>query len=309
MFPAQLPLRFAWLEITGLCNLNCRHCYAESSPQGDHGDMTETDWIRVIDQLDEMGVRDIQFIGGEPTLHPGLSRFIRHAGKYGMRIEVFSNMTHIKPEVWDALQLPGVRLAFSYYSDEASGHEAVTGTRGSHVGTRTNVQRARELGIEMRGSIIDVREGQRGQQAEKELLRLGIRDVRTDRIRPFGRGADGKPPRFEELCGMCGRAKFAVLPDGRVTPCVFSRWMEIGNVHRQTLAEIYSSEAMNAARSDLEREFPHTAPHMAPTCLPECNPSFDSCSPQTVCAPDAACGPTGSGDDDGGSGSLPRTDC
>lgn len=108
---------------------------------------------------------------------------------------------------------------------------------------------------------------------------------------------------------MCGRAKFAVLPDGRVTPCVFSRWMEIGNVHRQTLAEIYSSEAMNAARSDLEREFPHTAPHMAPTCLPECNPSFDSCSPQTVCAPDAACGPTGSGDDDGGSGSLPRTDC
>lgn len=281
MFPGQLRPRFAWLEITGLCNLDCRHCYAESSPQGDHGDMTETDWMHVIDQLDEMGVRDIQFIGGEPTLHPGLSRFIRHAGKYAMRIEVFSNMTHIKPEVWDALKLPGVRLAFSYYSDEASGHEAVTGTRGSHVGTRTNVQRAREL---------------------------GIRDVRTDRIRPFGRGADGKPPLLKGLCGMCGRAKFAVLPDGRVTPCVFSRWMELGNVHRQTLAEIYSGEAMNAARADLEREFPHTAPRMAPTCLPECNPSFDSCSPQTVCAPDAACGPTGSGDDGGGSGSLPRTD-
>ena len=76
---------FAWLEITGLCNLNCRHCYAESSPQGDHGSMTEADWICVIDQLDEMGVRDIQFIGGEPMSHPGLPRFIRHARKYGRR--------------------------------------------------------------------------------------------------------------------------------------------------------------------------------------------------------------------------------
>jgi MoaA/NifB/PqqE/SkfB family radical SAM enzyme len=268
--------------------------------------MTEGDWLHVIDQLDELGVRDVQFIGGEPTLHPGLPRFIRYARKFAMRIEVFSNMTHITPEVWDALKLPGVRLAFSYYSDDESDHEDVTETRGSHANTRANVRRAKELGIEMRGSVINVLEGQRGKQAEGELLQLGIRDVRTDHIRPFGRGAHGACPRLEKLCGMCGRAKFAVLPDGRVTPCVFSRWMDLGNVHHQPLAEIYSGEPMNAARAELERVFPHTAPRSGPTCLPECNPSFDTCSPQTVCAPDAACGPTGSGggdgDDDGGSG-------
>ncbi|MDT3398409.1 hypothetical protein RKE29_17435 [Streptomyces sp. B1866] len=56
-----LPLRprFAWLEITGLCNLTCRHCYANSSPKGDHGTMTDTDWFRVIDELDALGVRDV----------------------------------------------------------------------------------------------------------------------------------------------------------------------------------------------------------------------------------------------------------
>ncbi|MFE5847402.1 radical SAM protein [Streptomyces niveus] len=55
---------FAWLEITGLCNENCRHCYAGSSPQGDHGSMTVADWRRVVGELRGMGVRNVQFIGG-----------------------------------------------------------------------------------------------------------------------------------------------------------------------------------------------------------------------------------------------------
>ncbi|EFL23579.1 radical SAM [Streptomyces himastatinicus ATCC 53653] len=293
-----LPLRpqFAWLEITGFCNLNCRHCYANSSSQGDHGDMSDADWIRVIDQLNGLGVRDVQFIGGEPTLHQSLPAFIRHAHKYAMRIEVFSNMTHIRPEVWEALTLPGVRLAFSYYSDNETDHDEVTEVRGSHARTRANVEKARELGIKMRGSVIHVLEGQREANAHHELLQLGIRDVRTDHIRPFGRGAEGAFPQIKELCGMCGRAKFAVLPDGRVSPCVFSRWMNLGNVHNQTLQEIYDGVPMRAARAELEAAFPHSAVRSTPSCLPDCNPSFESCNPQTACAPDAACGPTGEGD-------------
>lgn len=304
----SLPLRpqFAWLEITGFCNLNCRHCYAVSSPQGDHGNMTDADWVRVIDQLNAMGVRDVQFIGGEPTLHPSLPAFIRHAHEYDMRIEVFSNMTHIRPEVWEILKLPGVRLAFSYYSDNATDHDEVTEVRGSHAQTRANVEKARELGIKMRGSVIHVLEGQREANAHHELLQLGIRDIRTDTIRPFGRGAEGAPPRLEQLCGRCGRGNFAVLPDGRVTPCVFSRWMNLGNVHDMSLQEIYQGEAMQEARAELERVFPHTAVSSTPVCNPDCNPAFDTCSPQLACAPDAECGPTNSGDDVARSGVIPR---
>ncbi|MGW9044685.1 radical SAM protein [Streptomyces lydicus] len=92
---AQLAPQFAWLEITGFCNLACRHCYAGSSPQGTHGTMTPADWQRVIDELAALGVRDVQFIGGEPTLHPDLPHFIHHARGRGMRVEVFSNLTHI----------------------------------------------------------------------------------------------------------------------------------------------------------------------------------------------------------------------
>lgn len=290
-----LPLRpvFAWLEITGFCNLNCRHCYADSSPRGTHGSMADADWLRVIDELNGMGVRDVQFIGGEPTLHPGLPRFVRYARRYDMRVEIFSNMTHLRPEVWEVLQLPGVRLAFSYYSDDEADHDEVTEARGAHARTRANVERARNLGVAMRGSVITVLQGQRAQAAEQELLHLGVRDVRTDRIRPFGRGADGAYPDVRGLCGMCGRAKFAVSPDGDVWPCVFARWMKLGNVHEQSLQAIYGGVPMRAARAELEAVFPASAVRADPTCLPDCNPAFESCSPQTVCAPDASCGPTG----------------
>lgn len=66
------PVRFMWLEITGKCQLECVHCYADSGPDGTAGSMTTNDWYRVIDEAASMGIRMVQFIGGEPTLHPDL---------------------------------------------------------------------------------------------------------------------------------------------------------------------------------------------------------------------------------------------
>lgn len=257
---ALLAPQFAWLEITGFCNLACRHCYAGSSPQGDHGSMAAADWQRVTDELAALGVRDVQFIGGEPTLHPDLPRFIRHARDRHMRIEVFSNLTHISDAVWDVLRLPDVRLAFSYYSDDPDDHDDVTESRGSHARTRANVEKALALGVPMRGSVINVLQGQRADQSRRELLDIGLRDVRTDRVRPFGRAAGQTAPDIAKLCGRCGRNKLAIAPDGSVWPCVFARWMTVGNVHVQSLQDIYHGVAMQGVRAELAAVHPETAP-------------------------------------------------
>ncbi|WP_432002993.1 radical SAM/SPASM domain-containing protein [Streptomyces sioyaensis] len=289
--------QFAWLEITGFCNLSCRHCYAGSSPQGDHGSMITADWQRVIDELAALGVRDVQYIGGEPTLHPDLPHLIRHARSRRMRVEVFSNLTHISPAVWDALRLPDVRVAFSYYSDDARDHDDVTENRGSHSRTRANVEKAKSLGIPMRGSVINVLQGQRGGPARRELLDVGLRDVRTDKVRPFGRAAGRAAPDISKLCGRCGRNKLAIAPDGSVWPCVFARWMTVGNVHERSLGDIYHGVPMQGARAEITAAHPEKAPSAGgdPSCLPDCAPSFDTCSPQLACAPDAECNPTQGG--------------
>jgi MoaA/NifB/PqqE/SkfB family radical SAM enzyme len=61
------PIRFLWLEITGKCQLECVHCYADSGPDGDHGTMSTADWLHVLNQARELGIRAVQFIGGEPS--------------------------------------------------------------------------------------------------------------------------------------------------------------------------------------------------------------------------------------------------
>src|SRR5258708_4092159 len=113
-------LSFLWLEITGRCQLRCAHCYADSGPWGDHGTMTLADWRRMIDEAAALGAPQVQFIGGEPTLHPGLPELIRYALGRNLRVEVFSNLVRVTPELWDVFSLPGVSLATSYYSDKVA---------------------------------------------------------------------------------------------------------------------------------------------------------------------------------------------
>ncbi|MFB4193207.1 radical SAM protein [Streptomyces carpaticus] len=276
--------RFAWLEITGSCNLRCRHCYANSSPQGSHGTMTDADWLRVLGELAGLGVRDVQFIGGEPTLHPGLPGYIDRALDQGMAVEVFSNMTHIGPRLWEVLRRDGVRLAFSYYSDDPAAHDAVTGAGGAHARTRANIRRARELGVPLRGNVVELPAPAHAEGGRRDLLELGIREVGTDRVRPYGRGAAeagrasgaggaGRAAECGGLCGRCGHGRLAVLPDGRVTPCVFARWLTLGNVRERSLPEICAGAATRRARDELAAHFPPPADNTTPVCLPDCGPA------------------------------------
>src|SRR5262245_43088302 len=111
-YDAEPRLRFLWLEVTGRCNLRCVHCYNASGPEGEHGTMTSTDWRNVSEEAATLGVENVQFIGGEPTLHPDLASLVRCALDCGLGVEVFSNLARpLPPELWEVFVLPGMRLA------------------------------------------------------------------------------------------------------------------------------------------------------------------------------------------------------
>jgi MoaA/NifB/PqqE/SkfB family radical SAM enzyme len=273
-------LRFVWLEITGSCQLICGHCYAESGPTGTHGAMTGDDWQRVIDQAAKLGVRMVQFIGGEPTLHPELPRLVDHALQVHVEVEVFTNLVHVTPQLWDTFSRPGVRLATSYYSDRADRHTAITGRPGSHARTTANVAEAVRRSIPLRVGLVDMMDGQRVEQAHEHLTALGVTDIGTDRLRQVGRGVRTQAPDVSQLCGSCARGKVAISPTGEVWPCVFARWMPVGNVRTTSLAEIVTGEML----ADAQRELTRIRPVVA-KCAPEsrCDPSKGDCQP--TCPP------------------------
>lgn len=252
--------QFMWLEITSNCQLECGHCYAESGPGQGHGIVSADQWMLTLTEAAAAGVQEVQFIGGEPTSHPELPRFITHALQLGLRVEVFSNLFSIREHVWQALAQPGVSLATSYYSSVAKVHDQITHRAGSYGRTRANIMEAVRRGISLRVGLIRLFEEQDIDAAVEELVSIGVhRDaIRVDDQRGVGRGRGSATCTTEdELCGKCASGVLAIMPDGTVQPCVFSRdaRFNVGNITADNLTSVLNGERLHRMREDLTSVF------------------------------------------------------
>ncbi|WP_078952325.1 radical SAM protein [Streptomyces sp. NRRL F-5755] len=276
----QKPPRLLWLDLTRKYQLRCVHCYNGSGADGTHGTMTRSDWINVLDEGAALGVPHVQFIGGEPTLHPDFDTLVTHALGLGMQTEVYSNLVHVPSARWELFRRNGLSLATSYYSAKANAHDAMTG-RPSHRRTRANIEKAVQLGIPLRTGIVAETDEQIA-EARRDLEMLGVKQIGADRVRPFGRGAQGKAPDLTGLCGNCGNGAAAIGPDGAVSPCVFSTWIKTGNVRDAPLGEVLTGSGMAEAATAIRNA--RGAKECQPDCVPN-NPCDPRCEPAAACTP------------------------
>ena len=65
--------------------------------------MTERDGCKLLDELAHQGVEKINFVGGEPMLHPHIRAWIVHAKSVGMVTSIVSNGTGIDREFLEAM--------------------------------------------------------------------------------------------------------------------------------------------------------------------------------------------------------------
>ncbi|MFE2853637.1 radical SAM protein [Streptomyces lavendulae] len=245
---------FLWLEITGKCQLECVHCYAESGPRGTHGQMEQHDWERVIDEASGMGVQAVEFIGGEPTLHPEFIPLVTHARNRDLLVSVYTNLVHVTEAQWSLFADLDIRLATSYYSDDPGQHAEIT-RRPSHRHTKSNIEEALKREIPLRVGIVDLHDGQRVADARRELTDMGVTRMKVDRLRGVGRGGPQRSRDVSQLCGGCTRSRAAISSTGDVWPCIFSRWLSVGNVLRDPLPEILAGPVMNKTTAELNAHF------------------------------------------------------
>jgi MoaA/NifB/PqqE/SkfB family radical SAM enzyme len=234
--------------------------------------MTADDWETVLTDAADLGTRMTCFIGGEPTLSPLLPRLVRHALSTGMEAEVYTNLVHVRPELWELFKTPGVSLATSWYSNDRLEHKQITG-RDTHRQTLANIEEALRRNIPLRIGLIDgILPGQHTEEGEELLRARGVTDIGGDHLREFGRGTNPDP---SQACGNCGDHRAAVLPDGTVTPCPLTRWMQAGNVTSAPLADILGTVTQMAV----------TLPAAERKCIPdECTPDWKC--PPVLCRPD-----------------------
>ena len=247
-------LRFMWLEITEKCNLECSHCYVESSPQKPlYSSMTDEDWLRVMDEAAKLGCKGIQFIGGEPTMHPALERFIEHAHYLHFEtIEVYTNATRLSPRVLAFMREHGVRIATSFYACDPLIHEKITRRKGSFKQTVDSIKSILDFGLPLRVGLIEMEENRDRIPETMEFLRsLGVLDIGTDIARGFGRAKESS---IQGLCGSCWNGNLCVSTNGDCFPCIMSRDFIVGSVLAENLESIVQGRRTQMFREKIYNE-------------------------------------------------------
>jgi MoaA/NifB/PqqE/SkfB family radical SAM enzyme len=289
-------LEFLWLEITTKCNLECQHCYSNSGPrQALVGYMTPDDWLTVIRDSSNLGCRQIQFIGGEPTLHPDLPRFIYFASDNDYSfIEVFTNGTAISNRLLDVFIEKRVNVAVSFYSDDPSTHDSITQQKGSFDRTVVSLRRMVSAGLSIRAGIIEMKQNTgHVPRAKRFLENLGVTQISTDFQRRVGRASTSADPLdpMADLCGECWKRKMCVTSSRRIYPCVFCRFVDVGVVDLGIPA-ILAGESLGNLRLNIKNymskrtQYLSSSPSCPPICNPTCSPQPDFCMPRSLkCVP------------------------
>ena len=210
-------LNFLWLELTNRCNLQCVHCYTESHPlNGDRDVLTTAAYESVMRQAYALGCRRLQFIGGEPQLHPDFLRLLGAAKQTGYEfIEVFTNLTRLRDDTLRFAVEAGIRFATSVYSDDPAVHNAITKVGSSHTRTIGNLRRLIDHDVGTRAAIIRIDQPPEAVERTKDFLRgLGVPSVRVGEVRAFGRDrrCSISPPSGTASAATAGPANCASRP-------------------------------------------------------------------------------------------------
>ncbi len=77
------------------CNTRCRFCFATFKEVA--GRLPTPHALALIDRLVEAGCEKLNFVGGEPTLHPDLKDLVRHSKRHGLVTSLVTNGHRLRP--------------------------------------------------------------------------------------------------------------------------------------------------------------------------------------------------------------------
>lgn len=265
--PEHLPkLEMAWLELTEACNLRCIHCYEGECHHKFKESLTFEKWLKIIDELDELKVKRIILIGGEPCCYPRITDIVKYCGTKSFETTLFTNATNMTDELIECIKNAKVKVKISIYGGCSDSHDRITTINGSFKKMNENILKMRESGIPMSASVILMKENQCDLDNIKEYLKsVNVSYRGYDLIRNVFGGTQSKHtpcnediifPKFfhkpsfkadfdfyckSHFVNSCWFGKIAIQENGNVLPCVFHRDVSIGNVKNYTIKEIIKS--------------------------------------------------------------------
>ncbi len=127
------------------CNLQCLHCYAAGQQHSSEEELSTEDWKKIIDKLRVIGVPQITFTGGEPTMREDLPELIEYGKWFITRLN--TNGVKLTKEYCEKLKASALdSLQITLYSGDKEIHNRLVGSDG-YDKTTDAIRNALELNI------------------------------------------------------------------------------------------------------------------------------------------------------------------
>jgi mycofactocin radical SAM maturase len=276
-WPLAAPVNLTW-EITHQCNLRCVHCLSASS-EASADELSYDECKKIVDELAELKVFEINFGGGEPLLKDYFLPLLRYIHEKGIVTCISTNGTVLSDEaiaLFDDNPLVNVQVSLDGATAEVN--DAIRG-RGTFTRIIAGIEKLAGKDIPL--SINSVVTSRNYFQL-KELKELAISygaNLRVSRFRPSGRARtswealrlnsrqlkeladwlnsepdiltgdsffsisqDGRRQLGLDMCGAC-KMTCCIDPRGDVYPCAFLQAAELrgGSLRVKTLKDIWDN--------------------------------------------------------------------
>ncbi|RYE46372.1 MAG: pyrroloquinoline quinone biosynthesis protein PqqE [Hyphomicrobiales bacterium] len=135
------------LELTHRCPLQCGYCSNPVEMERAGNELTTDEWKKVLTELAEIGVLQVHFSGGEPTVRKDLAALIQHASELGLYSNLITSAVLLNRDKLAALADAGLcHIQISFQGNEPELANRIAGFKG-HSRKLEAAGWARELGL------------------------------------------------------------------------------------------------------------------------------------------------------------------
>lgn len=135
------------IALTDICNAKCEHCSFFTSVDKKQKIMTKNEIQNLIKQAQDLGVAIINFVGGEPLMHPQIFEIIKMVDKRKSTINLFTNGWFLKEKAV-LLKKSGLdSLYVSLDASDAKTHDKKRGLLGLFNRATDGIKSAKKAGL------------------------------------------------------------------------------------------------------------------------------------------------------------------
>lgn len=135
-------------ELTHRCPLQCPYCSNPVALEPSGNELSTAEWLRVIDELAQIGVLQIHFSGGEPAVRKDLEQLVARATEVGLYSNLITSAVMLTRDRLAALADAGLcHVQISFQGAEAKVADRVGAFRNGHAKKLEVARWTRELDL------------------------------------------------------------------------------------------------------------------------------------------------------------------